>query len=257
MANFFYAIEGQQHGPVTENELEQMVLTGALGSDVYVWADGMEEWQPWAAVKTPLTHGTGNLSLATVPGSGGVPQVTCSVCNHQYPSDEVTRHRSNIVCSICKDQYFAALDRAAKAVQVSEPASVIRRLVARFVDGIVNLVLWFIGLLLLGLLMRTGAPGAKVIVVVLYQIVLVSIFFLLPALLVAKYGHTPGKMVCRIKVLRQDGSRLSFLRAFGRHFLDIASIFTLGVAYAVGLFNGRRQTLHDLATDSVVVYDPN
>jgi uncharacterized RDD family membrane protein YckC len=255
MANFFYAVEGQQHGPVTENDLEQMVLSGALTSDVYVWADGMAEWQPWADLKTPLTHGTANLSLATAPNSRGVPQVTCCVCNHQYPSDEVTRHRANIVCSICKDQYFSNLNRAARAVQMCEPASIIRRCVARFVDGIVNLVLWFLGVCLLVLLVKTGVPGAKAMAGILYATLLITIIWFLPAVLVAKHGQSPGKMVCNIKVLRRDGSKLSFLRALGRHALDMASIFTLGLAYVVGLFNQRRQTLHDLATDSMVVYD--
>lgn len=75
-----------------------------------------------------------------------------------------------------------------------------------------------------------------------------------------KHQATPGKMVLKIKVVGQDGHRISFWRATGRSFARILSANpTLNFGYLMAGFTRHNQTLHDLITRTYVVtkeWDP-
>ncbi len=43
---WYYLINQQQYGPITETELADLFRNGTIGYDSYVWAQGMEDWQP-------------------------------------------------------------------------------------------------------------------------------------------------------------------------------------------------------------------
>jgi len=58
-----------------------------------------------------------------------------------------------------------------------------------------------------------------------------------------------------MKVLRSDGSSLSFGRAFGRTFVSIISALLFYIGYLIAIFSTKKQTLHDLIADTVVVID--
>jgi uncharacterized RDD family membrane protein YckC len=64
---------------------------------------------------------------------------------------------------------------------------------------------------------------------------------------------TPGKMAVGIKVLRSNGEPISFLRALGRFFATALSAIPLGLGYVMAAFTARKQALHDLISDTVVV----
>jgi uncharacterized RDD family membrane protein YckC len=76
------------------------------------------------------------------------------------------------------------------------------------------------------------------------------------ALLVARYGQTMGKRMLEIKVARSDGSQASLGRIF---WLRNVVNYLLGVIPFYGLidvlfiFGARRQCLHDLIADTIVV----
>ena len=46
MRSWFFARHGQQHGPVTDDDLSEMLATGSLSPDALVWTEGMKEWRP-------------------------------------------------------------------------------------------------------------------------------------------------------------------------------------------------------------------
>jgi uncharacterized RDD family membrane protein YckC len=64
---------------------------------------------------------------------------------------------------------------------------------------------------------------------------------------------TIGKRVVGIVVCAADGRRLSFVRAAIRTLAKIASVMICGVGLFMPLLTPRRQALHDLLTDSVVI----
>jgi uncharacterized RDD family membrane protein YckC len=62
-----------------------------------------------------------------------------------------------------------------------------------------------------------------------------------------------GKMAVGIKVVRTDGQRITFWRAFGRYFAYVLGGFTIGIGYVMAAFTERKQALHDMISDTLVV----
>jgi uncharacterized RDD family membrane protein YckC len=70
---------------------------------------------------------------------------------------------------------------------------------------------------------------------------------------VGKYGATPGKMACGLQVVRPDGGRVTYLRAFGRYFAEWLSQITLLIGYIIAAFDDEKRSLHDLICDTRVI----
>lgn len=64
---------------------------------------------------------------------------------------------------------------------------------------------------------------------------------------------TPGKMAIGIKVVRSHGEPISFLRALARFFAAMLSTLTFFIGYLMAAFTARKQSLHDVICDTVVV----
>lgn len=64
---------------------------------------------------------------------------------------------------------------------------------------------------------------------------------------------TPGKLAIGIKVTRSDGETISFLRGFGRYWATILSSLILCIGLVMAAFTDRKQALHDMICDTVVV----
>lgn len=67
-------------------------------------------------------------------------------------------------------------------------------------------------------------------------------------------GQTPGKMVLRIKVVRQDGSPISYGRAA---FREVPAKFLSGIIFGIGylmvIFDEQKRALHDRLSDTYVI----
>lgn len=67
-------------------------------------------------------------------------------------------------------------------------------------------------------------------------------------------GQTPGKMAVRIKVIRTDGSEITYGRAAKREILGkFVSSILLGIGYLMVAFDNQKQGLHDKIADTYVV----
>ena len=66
-------------------------------------------------------------------------------------------------------------------------------------------------------------------------------------------GATLGKMAVGIKVVRGNGERISFLRAFCRYLATIVSSLILMIGFIMAAFTERKQALHDMMCDTLVV----
>ena len=64
---------------------------------------------------------------------------------------------------------------------------------------------------------------------------------------------TVGKMALGLKVTDVNGQRISFARATGRHFAKILSAMILLIGYIMAAFMPRKQGLHDLLANTIVV----
>jgi len=66
---------------------------------------------------------------------------------------------------------------------------------------------------------------------------------------------TIGKRTLSIKVVGFDGKRISFGKASGRHFAKILSSLTMGIGFVMCVFTKRKQCLHDMASNCLVIRD--
>lgn len=64
---------------------------------------------------------------------------------------------------------------------------------------------------------------------------------------------TVGKMALGIKVTDEEGRRISFGRATGRHFAKIISAIILAIGFLMVAFTEKKQGLHDKMADTLVV----
>ncbi len=78
-------------------------------------------------------------------------------------------------------------------------------------------------------------------------------FLYFSALESSREQATVGKRFMGIIVCGSDGRRLSFPRAAIRTLAKVLSLLICGVGYIMPLLTLRRQALHDVLTDAVVV----
>lgn len=131
------------------------------------------------------------------------------------------------------------------------------RLVATFIDAFIVFVLQFLlGSLLAvaGVASSGGAEGAVGNIAILVQLFGFALSFAYYVIFTGYCGQTPGKMALRIKVIRRDGSQLSYGRAA---FREIPAKFISGIIFGIGYlmvaFDDQKQGLHDRMANTYVI----
>jgi len=127
-----------------------------------------------------------------------------------------------------------------------------RRAAALFIDYLILYAAFFvIGLALAAVGGRSrGASFAQLLL--LEMLIVPWLYFALMESSAAQ--ASVGKLALGIKVTDLSGERVSFLRATGRYFAKIVSGVALGIGYVISAFTNRRQTLHDVIADTLVVH---
>lgn len=208
-------------------------------------------------------------------------QITCPHCgfskqlNRQQLSPGVTRAN----CPKCKQSFAVPVEEEPSAAeqqsaaetalpQVAEPtvqtkidllpkAGFWMRLVATLIDAfIVFMLQFFLGSLLAFAGFATGAghSGSVSSIVILVQLFGYALSFAYYVVFTGYCGQTPGKMALRIKVIRRDGSNISYARAA---FREIPAKFISGIIFGIGYlmvaFDEQKQGLHDRMADTYVI----
>ncbi len=122
---------------------------------------------------------------------------------------------------------------------------------AVFIDGIIlavfNMMFGFAAALVM-----TGSESATGLMQFLQFVVgLAYVTFFL-----GKFGATPGKMACGLRVVTPDGGRISYARAFGRHFGTLLSSILLCIGYLMVVFDDEKRALHDRVCGTRVIRKP-
>ena len=69
-------------------------------------------------------------------------------------------------------------------------------------------------------------------------------------------GATLGKMAVGLRVVTEQGQRLSFANATGRYFAKFISAIILGIGFLMVAFTDRKRGLHDMIANTLVVKVP-
>jgi uncharacterized RDD family membrane protein YckC len=218
--NWFYAYEGQPLGPVDDSELAHLAATGRINGSTLVWNNGLPDWRPYAQV-------------APLPASGP-PALPLS-------SDDAPRYLPVAA--------GAALPYAGFWVRVA----------ASIFDGLILmpvLILAFIGFFAAfpDFLSTDDAQGGGWRA--LFQLALVVIGACYETVFVGAWGATPGKMICNLRVVRGDGARVTYLRAFCRYFAKRLNVITFGLGYLIIAFDAEKRGMHDYLCSTRVIHTP-
>ena len=153
------------------------------------------------------------------------------------------------------------------AAESAPPAGFWIRFVAYVIDA---LIVTAVSVLLIGIVIAVVIvtdesldlenPGGIVIGATLLVIAtLIVINWLYEALMTSSpRGATLGKMALGLRIVRFDGTQLSFGRATGRHFAKAIATpaVPLLIGYIMAAFTNRKRALHDILADTLVIRSP-
>ena len=136
------------------------------------------------------------------------------------------------------------------------------RLLAWFVDGVIaSLMIWLPALIVAAATGVFTQPSSQFDFSLLtLPLFLCALGFIawawITLLLVARYGQTMAKRLLEIRVVRSDGSqaslgRIFWLRNVVNGLLSMIPLYTF--IDSLFIFSERRQTIHDLIADTIVV----
>jgi uncharacterized RDD family membrane protein YckC len=74
-------------------------------------------------------------------------------------------------------------------------------------------------------------------------------------LLSSDWQATVGKRALGMRVIDLQGRRITFARASGRHFAKYISAFLLGIGFIMAAFTSKKQALHDMLAETLVILD--
>ncbi len=109
---------------------------------------------------------------------------------------------------------------------------------------------------------KEASEGPEIIAIVgvimsfVFVIVIISLIagWLYYALLESsKYQGTLGKVAVGIKVTDTVGNKITFARATGRYFGKIISSMTIYIGFIMAGFTVKKQALHDIMSDCLVI----
>lgn len=241
--DWHYMEEGRQVGPVSESQMQALVAAGTVKADTLVWREGMASWQAFGKA------GSG-------PAAVAAGRQACSQCGRALAVEEMARFGDRWVCAACKPIYVQRLKEGVGPATQMVYGGFWIRFAARLIDGIILSVVNFI----ISVPLKVQAAAARgqfssgLLVAQLYLILIgMAIGIAYETLFVGKYAATPGKMVCSLKVVRPDGSALTYGQAFGRYLGTFVSTLTLGIGYLIAAFDEEKRALHDRICGTRVV----
>ncbi|MBW2427381.1 MAG: RDD family protein, partial [Deltaproteobacteria bacterium] len=227
--NLYYEEGDQQVGPVGKTELQALIRAKKLNARSLVWQEGMESWQELGVFIRKCSGKGGQANSPEVP----VRQSICSECRQTFAEDEMIRFQESWVCAGCKPVFIQKIKEGVSVAGAMEYAGFWIRFGAIVIDAF---IIWILNLILfipLGILIPKSPEDSYVFFSFMPLMIIAQ--YAIPAAydtwFVGKYGATLGKMACNIKVVVEDGSRLTYMRAFGRHFAKWLSSMILAIGF--------------------------
>ncbi len=181
---------------------------------------------------------------------------------HDTPDTEVSRV-GRIICNGCGMAQASAAQCVHCGATIIATASPIHghagfwiRVVAYMLDFFLLIAVQSVLSLLIGIIIgmmgiaTEDDPAINVVIWLFGTVLSISyaVFF------TGYCGQTPGKMALRIKVIRTDGSPVTYGRAALREVLGkFVSGILLGIGYLMVAFDSHKQGLHDKIADTYVI----
>ncbi len=278
--NWFYALNGQQAGPVDDAELDRLVEAGTIEPSTLVWYSGLAQWQPYAEARRVA---------APAPAVAGEGQAQCSQCGQVLPADEVVRVDNLNVCVMCKPLLLQRLREGVSVQSVLANAPVYAgfwiRLGAAILDGVILIPAYIVMYIAIWFLtdlhkldfthFQPDEVARSTHGVVPISLVTQALLGCYSAFCINRFGGTPGKRICKLRVVHGNArDRVTFARGLGRFAAktiprSIPSLVLAGhvqpqVIYGIIfviqivdtmfiVFDARKRAVHDMVCDTRVL----
>lgn len=250
---WYYAQGEQQIGPVDDNAFSDLVARGVVRPDTLVWREGMADWAAY-----------GTLEQRVVPPPESLGSVVCVECGNRFPLEDTVEFEGNRICGLCKPLYFQRLREGHLDSGPFVYATILQRFLALLLDGVIvgaSMAMLFFVLFLgvAGVVSGSSGNGGEPPVALMGGLMILGFFFATAATcfyftwFVGKYGATPGKMALGIKIVRSDGTPVSYLRAFARMWALELSRMVFYIGFIIAFFDDQRRALHDHLCDTRVI----
>ena len=243
-------------GPVTEAEFKALVRNARIQPAALALSEGLTEKQLCDATE-PLTANRASspkIAGAARPEKNPTDKVTeavCEECRKIFPMKEMTRFKEVWICAACKPGYFQRL-----GLGTSNYAGLMIRCLAKVLDAVIIGLCFLMPFVLHAIWANRDGDSSRFETLPQFLFfgyhmayVFYSIFF------IGRFGATPGKMLCKLKVVTADGDRVGYGRAIGRFFAELASEALLFSGYIMAAFHEKRLALHDRLCNTVVLYN--
>jgi len=260
MTQWYYASKDNvRQGPVDVGIIRDKLARGELNQDTLVWCEGMAQWQPVSEVHAQLSAADSSGSAESSPAASepaaaafagsGVP-----ASPYAAPSSTLSVGDGTVASTGGEIVYAGFWKRVA--------ANLIDGLLVNAVSVVLMMILGPIfGVSMLAMLgvpeggwANPGAAAGMTSFEIILQLVLTALAMAYFAWFhSSKNMATLGKMAIGIKVVRPDGTPITLARGIGRYFAFVLSSLTMGIGLIMAAFTGRKQALHDMVCDTLVV----
>lgn len=112
--DWYYALDGEQKGPVSAEDFERLVEAGVVTPATRVWSEGMADWQTLAKVR-PTNPAAAPLP-SPVSSTGASDSSRCGLCGVAVTAEDSVRLDGRVVCAACKQRAAQMLKEGGKPV---------------------------------------------------------------------------------------------------------------------------------------------
>lgn len=247
---WYYAQDRNRVGPVDDAEFQALVETGVIMPETLVWNETLPNWTRYADVAMQASH----LSQQQQYSQQAVE--TCHECGRIFPQDNMIHYQDVWICAGCKPLFIQKLKEGAPLGAGFEYGGFWIRFAAKFLDGLIQSAVTFMGSFMLGIVFAIGGglgEEGSLALQVFVQVLSIAFGMFYTSFFIGKFAATPGKMICGLKVVMSDGTPVSYSRAIGRYFAEWLSGLTMGIGYIMAAFDDEKRALHDRICDTRVV----
>jgi uncharacterized RDD family membrane protein YckC len=226
--------DGERHGPYKEDDVRQWLRSGQVSRDDLAWYEGLADWQPLSVLFPDVVVDTTSAPVSLSATASPLPQIT--------------------------------------TVALEDHAGFWKRVAAYILDFIILMIPNTIIQKLMGgdaaqeTMKQTmlAAPGDMHAFLGAYHQYYVTMW---PAVLIitlvtwayfaicesSAWQGTVGKLALGIRVVDEQGKRISFLRATGRFFAKYLSSMIIFIGFLMVAWTRRKQGLHDIIAGTLVL----
>ena len=221
--DWYYAEDENRIGPLSDERFRGLIKGGTITDETLVWHEGMAEWEPYASAAQQ--------SVAPAPYVGDEPVPPIG-----YAVDRTDAAQTDI-SGLTYGGFWIRL---------------VAKVFDNFITGFAGFIVQIPLLLVIGATDSTSENMA-VFGVILSFLVSIAVPATYSTWFIGRFGATPGKMILGLKVVRSDGTSLTYGRAFDRYVSEILSGLTLLIGYIIAAFDVEKRTLHDHICDTRVI----